>query len=173
MNCVFHFATVNVPVWTCTSTQWCEQTKLARCSRYFHWCHFEFVQFQEYMKMEQNMDFKPQTTPTGVTYGSWEKQAGETERMMGEVKVHRMYSKVACIQRFTWLWSSPQFCTRNREGVQKGQRGKRSLAKLERRGRTEARKPLTGQRKHFNKRSYRKSTWEHQHLFYTEKKDKR
>ncbi len=50
---------------------------------------------------------------------------------MGEVKVkvHRMYSKVACIQRFTWLWSSPQFCTRNREGVQKGQRGKKEFSK--------------------------------------------
>lgn len=76
-----------------------------------------------------------------------------------------MYSKVACIQWFTWLWSSPQFCTRNREGVQKGQRGKRSLAKLERRGRMDARKLLTGQRKHFNKRGYR------QHLFHTGKKE--
>lgn len=66
---------------------------------------------------------------------------------MGEVKVHRMYLKVTCIERFTWLWSSPQFCTSSRESVQKGQRGKRSLAKLERRGRMEARKQLTGQRK--------------------------
>lgn len=66
----------------------------------------------------------------------------ERSRLMGKVKVkvYRIYSKVACIQWFTWLWSSPQFCTRNREGVQKGQRGKRSLAKLERRGRRNARK---------------------------------
>lgn len=33
--------------------------------------------------------------------------------------------------QFTWLWSFPQFCTRNRESVQRGQRGKRSLAKGE------------------------------------------
>ncbi len=99
------------------------------------------------------MEFNPLPTSTGVIYKQWEKQPGETERLMGEVKVRRMYSKVACDQRFTWLWSSSQFCTRNREGVQKGQRGIRSLAKLERRGRMDTRKQLTGQRKHLSKRA--------------------
>lgn len=36
---------------------------------------------------------------------------------MGEVKVKvcGAYLKFACIRQFTWLRSSPQFCTRNRE----------------------------------------------------------
>lgn len=78
------------------------------------------------------MDLKPQSTYTGVTQAT-----GEGSKVGQDVQ----YLKVACMQFFffTWLWSSPQFCTRNREGVQKGQRGKRSLATLERRGRTKAR----------------------------------
>lgn len=43
--------------------------------------------FQEYVKMKADMDFKPPLTRMGVTYGSWEKQAGEKERLMGGVKV--------------------------------------------------------------------------------------
>ncbi len=117
MHCVSHFLTVSVPVWTWTVFfQLSEQTKLARCCHYFQY-------------------FNALPTPTGVIYKAWKKLFGETERLMGEVKVHRMYSRVACNQWFTWLWSSPHFCTRNREGMQKGQRGIRSLAKLERKGR--------------------------------------
>lgn len=38
---------------------------------------------------------------------------------MGKKRVHRIHLKVACMRQFTCLWSSPQFCTRNREGVRK------------------------------------------------------
>lgn len=145
MNCVF-----TPPKWVpCLdlrhiSKLWIDK---AWCSHYFHQCHFELVQFQE--KMEPNVIWNP-SQPAQM----WKKQPGETERLMGEVKVHRMYLKVVCMQWFTWLWSSPQFCTRNREGVQKGQRGKRSLAKLESKGRTNARNQLKGQRKLLKTRSH-------------------
>lgn len=39
-------------------------------------------------------------------------------RKDSEVKVLQ-YCWHACSE-FTWLWSSPQFCTRNRESVQRG-----------------------------------------------------
>ena len=43
------------------------------------------------------------------------------------MQVQRIHSRVL----FTWLWSSPQFCTRNRECVQKGQKERGSLAPSE------------------------------------------
>lgn len=71
------------------------------------------MHFFEQVKLKGNQDLKPK-----ITHSQQEK-AEETERLMGKKKVHRIHFKVACMRQFTCLWSSPQFCTRNREGVQK------------------------------------------------------
>lgn len=60
--------------------------------------------------------------------------------------VQGVFEAACVIKPFTCQRSSPQFCTRNRESVPEGQRGKGSLAKLERHGRMEARNWQTGQR---------------------------
>lgn len=69
--------------------------------------------------------------------GRWEERRGG-EGEQGSIQE-------AGVQRFTWLWSSLQFCTRTEKACKKDRRGKVSLAKLEGRGRR-TRNRLTGQR---------------------------
>lgn len=54
------------------------------------------------------------------------------------------------MQPFTCLWSSPQFCTRNGEGVQK--KGKERKKEFSIGGKVNAGSRLEGQKRHFSKR---------------------
>lgn len=70
------------------------------------------------------------------------KNVGKMEKNMGEVEMHiknidtvfEWIIWLCAFSRFTWLWSSPQFCTRNRESVQREKQEKGVQQKLERKG---------------------------------------